>query len=69
MAAITRMQEQSGLMVVDFLEKLPDSFTTADAQRIGRDYGVSPATVHNWLRAMRQTGLLVKVRFGEYCKL
>jgi predicted transcriptional regulator len=69
MEAIQQIQERSGLMFGEFLAELPDTFTTLQAKQIGNEYGVSVPTVHNWLKTMRREGLIVKVRFGEYCKV
>ncbi len=69
MHALQQIQERNGLIFGEFLSELPDTFTTEQAKRIGSEYGVSIATIHNWLRMMRREGLIIKVRFGEYFKV
>jgi hypothetical protein len=51
-----------------FLDALPTSFTSAEAEEAGEDVGVSRATTYRWLKALCDAGLLRWASRGQYEK-
>lgn len=51
-----------------FLDSLPDSFETAEAEEIKEKLGKSRSTIHSWLKKLTRVGAIEKVGHGLYRK-
>ncbi|MCS4155055.1 hypothetical protein GGQ03_002349 [Salinibacter ruber] len=51
-----------------FLQRLPDSFKTADAKEIAEEDDIPESTMYDWFNKLQESGALEKIKRGLYCK-
>lgn len=52
-----------------FLQRLPSTFSTAEARKTAEEQGVARRTLFKWLKELQQAGRITKVSRGQYKKL
>lgn len=51
-----------------FLEQLSAQFATAEANKVGKEMGITPRTVSKHLNTLTKKGYIVRIRHGVYAK-